>query len=206
MNMKFIFQSSLFAFLICLLSSCEPQKDLNLIFEVNTLSEIVNKELLLGAKVDTLQKDISKAFKPTSLEGVEASTLIRAIREDASLPLITRYYFTESGQLIFTHYEWSKSVPGITYEERERVMATEGNEFNKYANKLEEVAQYLRNEMGDPVENDGALKKNDTSLLDFFSYKLKFKKEQKVVELRLVWSPKRGARFFKVLTKTYWEN
>ena len=204
--MKLIYQSSLILAVCSFFVSCQEKKQVSLYFDRSTFDELVVLEKGVGAIVDTVAKDIPRAFKPGVLQSTKAELMLQTVRYDSELPIITRYYFDSGGQLIFTHYEWSFSVPGISYEEREIRMNQEVKQFGKYAEKLEQLAVQLQAEMGDPIENDGALKKNKTSLLDFFSHKMKFYKGGKTVGLCLIWSPKRGARFFKVFTKTYWEN
>jgi len=176
-----------------------------LLFEKKQIKEVLKEELNFQADTNYLKGTPSQFICPETTECNDLITSLRAVRKEKNeLPLIAKYYFDKDSIVQFIHYEWSQTVPGLTVAEREQLMQIESKRFNVYLAKLNEVADILQLEMGAPISNDGEIKKNETSLLDIYKYQISFAKGNKQVDLKLVWSPKRGARFFKVWVKVYW--
>ncbi len=177
-----------------------------LFFETIKVDELKHLEKGLTDEITFLKGKPSKYICPESVNCNELTEYLRTVRKTkGELPLITKYYFSKDSTVKFIKYEWSQTVPGLTVAERERRMSIESKRFPVYLKKLNKVAEILQVEMGKPVSNDGEIKKTKTSLLDLYNYTMSFKKGKKNVDLKLIWSPKRGARFFKVWTKVYWD-
>ena len=176
-----------------------------LLFQKMKADKIVSVEKELTKEIKFIKGKPSKFICPKTTNCKELTECLRTVRTaENELPLITKYYFSKDSMVNFIHYEWSQTVPGLTVKERERRMSIETRRFPVYIAKLNTIAEKLQKEMGEPISNDGEIKKNKTSLLDLYNYNMSFKKGDKYVDLKLIWSPKRGARFFKVWTKVYW--
>lgn len=206
--MKHVLFSLVITFLLsgCDLFQVSAPTDV-LLFEQKKVSSILAKERKLGADTAFVVGSPSRYICPETTNCQELTSYFRGIKEgEKELPLITKYYFGKDSIVNFIQYEWTRTVPGITVEERERRMVVESKRFDVYVAKLNEVANQLRWEMGEPIANDGEIKKDKTSLLDIYKYNISFEKDGKHVDVKLIWSPKRGARFFKVWSKVYWLN
>lgn len=193
------------------LSSCDLFKSKSqqnvLLFERKTVSKVLKKELSYEVTTEFKSGTPSKYVCPASTDCASLTQFLRSVRkEEGELPLIAKYYFGKDSVVDFIQYEWTQTVPGLTVQEREKQMIIESKRFDVYVNKLNEIASLLQTQMGEPIANDGEIKKNKTSLLDIYNYTVSFEKDKKHVDLKLVWSPKRGARFFKVWAKVYWLN
>jgi hypothetical protein len=195
--------------LVIALSSCElfhRSSNQNLLFfDKENVKSILTKELVLMADTSFKVGKPSKHICPDSTQCNELTKFLRTVRkEEGELPLVTRYYFGEDSIVQFVKCEWTQTVPGLTVQERERLMIIESKRFDVYVKKLNEIANQLQLTMGEPIANDGEIKKNKTSLLDIYNYSISFEKDNKHVDLKLAWSPKRGARIFRVWAKVYW--
>ena len=208
--MNQIMKSKLIIILFFLgLSGCEffhtTEQQNVLLFKQEKVSDVLKQELLFHSDTNYFNGSPSRFICPNTTDCNNLSSFLRAVRKkEGELPLITKYYFGKDSILKFIHYEWSQTVPGLTVDEREQKMVIESKRFDVYVAKLNTIANILQNEMGSPISNDGEIKKNETSLLDIYKYQISFLKDKKHVDLKLVWSPKRGARFFKVWAKVYW--
>jgi len=184
----------------------ESEKKQNtLFFKKNKVNLILKKELALGADTNFKKGNPSQYICPTTTKCDELTHFLRTVRKSNNeIPLTTKYYFGSDSLVQIIQYEWTYTVPGLTVEEREQQMSIESKRFEHYLHKLNQIANILKEQMGEPTANDGEIKKNPTSLLDIYKYNISFEKNKKHVDLKLVWSPKRGARFFKVWAKVYW--
>ena len=195
--------------LLVAFSSCEmfrfnDQQSI-LFFEQDEISKVLSKDFSLSSDTSYFKGTPSRFICPESTECKKLTRFLLAVRKkENELPLIAKYYFGEDSVVKFIQYEWSQTVPGLTVEEREQKMVVESKKFDVYVSKLNAVAAVLEEQMGKPVSNDGEIKKDETSLLDIYKYQISFVKDKKHVDLKLIWSPKRGARFFKVWSKVYW--
>ena len=196
-------------FALCLLASCQWFKSEDvanqLLIDSRSMQTIYDLEKELGGELSYYSGKVNPKFCPEVVNCDAADRYLTSIRRSEDLPLIAKYFFDKDSVVQFVHYEWSKTVPPLNYEEREQIMAQEVNNFPAYMNKLNLIAEKVHAEFGEPIYKDEGLQEGGTSLLDFKKYKIIYKKDGQVVELRLLWSPQMGARFFKVIAKVYWE-
>ena len=206
MRKIFFLLSIIVGFTSCDFFKSKSQQNV-LLFERKAVNTVLKEELKFDPETDFKPGSPSKYICPETTNCTSLNHYLRSVRKEAGeLPLIAKYYFGKDSVVDFIQYEWTQTVPGLSVQEREDKMVVESKRFDVYVAKLNQIASLLQGEMGVPIANDGEIKKNKTSLLDIYNYNVSFEKDKKHVDLKLIWSPKRGARFFKVWAKVYWLN
>lgn len=146
---------------------------------------------------------VAEGFFPNP-QGLELRHSLMYYRPDASLlPLKSKYYFTPKDSLVqFIVYEWNIATPDMDAAEMDESMATSMKYHEEYVAKYNQVADFLYEKFGEPVEGDKGLKKEQFQNIERWHNEIRWEHGKKRVILSFSLIPEIS---YRVFCKTYWE-
>lgn len=188
------------------LVSCnkEPKKE-KLNFTFKTLSESTTDEEKIGStlKVDLNYHPPAKGYYKGSQKVIFGPHKAFVRDNNQHIPLLVNYYADGNKQVQFIVYEWTKAMPGITVEERDKLYVHIHDEFEIYRKKFYEIAYRLKDKYGKNIAGDGKLKNSGIQSDPIYKSHLLFedKNTNKLIELNFLWIPM--TKIHKIVLKIY---